>query len=780
MSALQTFLLVVDHDREEAKQIAERVAQDVESKKTSLIDVVQSLGEYINDEDPILRGKAVSYLTAVIKALPPRFLSRQQIQVLTAFFCDRIEDGGAVAGLDTLQRLDRFYKDLADMVARSIFASFQDLQSRSQSQRFQVYQLLNELMLNHRAALRDMGDDSLVGIVDLMTGEKDPRNLMLVFSILKVVMVEWDISNHTELLFDSVYNYFPITFRPPPNDPYGITAQDLKGRLQDCIASTKYFAPHSIPSLLDKLDSTSPNVKKDALNALIACIHSYDPNTVSRYSITIWDVLKFEILNAQEEFLSDLSLQALQGISKRLSEGVATISQDLPLAQFLRPILKECNEQLQEPQQKQAKPAQHILNSVSSASAASFTLVVETVVSPVLTTYQAADGIAKQRALLETLVVLFDSAVLVFGEWTSREPEVAIENPLLQFKDQFSDAFSQALMGAPKDEVSFRVTALKGLLRLSTIRGFFQENEIGLVVQYLDEILLKEQSIGRDDLKRESIAALAEISKYQPRLIMDITFPAFIATLPDFDDGSKPEYLTTLENLAQISVEKDIFETLVRRLLTKVTILLQKEEPGSPAYPRAILLTILYVMNQRKMDQDPNLGVYYDKIVVALCQSVAASASGKANNRILSDPTVLDVLGRLCNLIIRCLPRQKQDEVVGNVYTLFTTPDNFTPVPFAPSSNEDQRRTMIISTYLLAALPKDCKNLPYTSPDMSNLLSDLIQRSVAEKDPATQLAFLRHVSLLANKFLSKTDIGLAADIFDNLLPTTKDQKLSTG
>lgn len=50
-------------------------------------------------------------------------------------------------------------------------------------------------------ALRDMGDDSLVGIVDLMTGEKDPRNLMLVFSILKVVMVEWDISNHAEVWY---------------------------------------------------------------------------------------------------------------------------------------------------------------------------------------------------------------------------------------------------------------------------------------------------------------------------------------------------------------------------------------------------------------------------------------------------------------------------------------------------------------------------------------------------------------------------------------------------
>jgi DNA repair/transcription protein MET18/MMS19 len=106
-----------------------------------------------------------------------------------------------------------------------------------------------------------MGDTSLVGIIDLMTGEKDPRNLMLVFSILKVVMIEWDISNHAETLFEAAYNYFPITFRPPPNDPYGITAQDLKDRLQDCISSTSLFAPYAIPALLDKLDSTSPNVK---------------------------------------------------------------------------------------------------------------------------------------------------------------------------------------------------------------------------------------------------------------------------------------------------------------------------------------------------------------------------------------------------------------------------------------------------------------------------------------------------------------------------------------
>lgn len=585
-------------------------------------------------------------------------------------------------------------------------------------------------------------------------------------------------------MFDSVYNYFPITFRPPPNDPYGITAQDLKDRLQDCISSTSHFAPHAIPSLLDKLDSTSPNVKvfycylprvsidcalislqKDALNALIACIDSYNADTVSTYSITIWETLKFEILNAQEEFLSELSLKALHDIAKRLSEGVTEISDQLPLAQYLQPITKECNEQLREPQQKQAKPAQQILKAISEASAASFALIVQVVVAPLLTLYQGADGITKQRALLETLTLLFESAIAVFGEWKTIDPDVSSENPLIEFKDQFSEIFGQALMGTVKEEVSFRISALRGFLRLSALRDYFHYSEIGLFVQYLNEILLKEESIERDDLKKEAIAALAEISKYQPRLIMDITFPAFLATLPDFDEGTEANYLPTLETLAQISVEKVIFETLVRRLLTKLSLLLQKEQAGSAAYPRAILLTIFYVMNQRKLEGDSSLDMYYDKIVVAMCQCAAAAASAKAVNNVLCDPTVLDILGRLCNIIVRALPRSKQDEVTKNIYTLFASPGDFQPVPFAQSS-ADQRRTMILSTYLLAGLPAD-STLPH---GISELLSNTVKLSVNEAEPPTQIAILRHVALLVNKFLLKPELGVATSLLDSLLP----------
>lgn len=33
-------------------------------------------------------------------------------------------------------------------------------------------------------------------------------------------------------LFNITFCYFPITFRPPPNDPYGISSDDLRAALR--------------------------------------------------------------------------------------------------------------------------------------------------------------------------------------------------------------------------------------------------------------------------------------------------------------------------------------------------------------------------------------------------------------------------------------------------------------------------------------------------------------------------------------------------------------------
>lgn len=91
----------------------------------------------------------------------------------------------------------------------------------------------------------------------MIDGEKDPRNLMLLFAMDRVILLEFDISQHVEDLFDVTFCYFPIAFRPPPNDPYGISADDLKGALRGCLSATPAFAKMGIPLFLEKFATTS-------------------------------------------------------------------------------------------------------------------------------------------------------------------------------------------------------------------------------------------------------------------------------------------------------------------------------------------------------------------------------------------------------------------------------------------------------------------------------------------------------------------------------------------
>ena len=81
--------------------------------------VVESLGEYINSDDAIIRSKTVQYLSGVIGAAPENLLKIQQVQVLCEFLCNRIEDGGAVDGLKKLAGLRRFGREPAKETARA-------------------------------------------------------------------------------------------------------------------------------------------------------------------------------------------------------------------------------------------------------------------------------------------------------------------------------------------------------------------------------------------------------------------------------------------------------------------------------------------------------------------------------------------------------------------------------------------------------------------------------------------------------------------------------------
>ncbi|KAL8849891.1 MAG: hypothetical protein Q9221_005157 [Calogaya cf. arnoldii] len=778
MSDVQRYLLKADQDKNGAQQIAEETALGLVSKTKSLIDIVQSLGEYINDEHASIRSKAVTYLSQVISALPNTTLSRQQVQVLCQFLCDRIEDGGAVEGLRKLQSLGRFNKEMAIMTFRALVEHFQDLMIRPHAQRLPILELLNDLMLNHRAALKTLDDDAIIGITDLVSGEKDPRSLMIIFSVLQVIMVEWDIAAKAETLFDSAFCYFPITFRPPPDDPYRITAQDLKNRLRACISASSHFAPFAFPQLLEKLDSTSPNVKKDVLQTLTACTTSYSLAAVSNWSITLWDSLKYEILNVQEEDLAEDSLVTLQAIATTLGKDLTSTSQTTHLARFFKPITNECKEQLQEPQHKKAKPAGQILSSLAASSSVALFLVVKAILPPLLTLYQDADSIASQRALLEVLVQIFNAAVLRDEASGVARSSADAEPSLVPFKDRLFELFSQALMSSPSEEVTFRVVALKGLLRLCQIRNYLQTSEIGMVVQYLDEVVLTEDPSGREDVKDEAIQALVEISKSKHNLIMDITFPAFMANLPDQSTKEQTDYVVTLEGLARLSVEKSISDTLIRRLLSKLETVLQHD--GQASYVQALLSTIEYVLSRRDLPTDSNLSSYQEKIVVTyVCK--AASASVGSGPQALVETATLEILGRLVGRIVGALDQHKRRSVAIETYTLFAQEGTlFKPVLYRDDVPEEQRRMVILSTWILASVGRAAEALFTMADDVEfdRLLNELTRLALMETVPIIRHYMLKQIALLVNRSLTSKGLSDALKVMYNpyqaarLLPAT--------
>lgn len=518
--------------------------------------------------------------------------------------------------------------------------------------------------------------------------------------------------------------------------------------------------------------------QKDVLQTITACAHSYTPEAVANYSTQLWDSLKYEILQAQEEDLAFEALHAIRAIAECLSSGLNSTGAQTPLARYLRQITIICNKQLQEPQQKQARPAGQILSSVATASPIAFMHVIKAVVAPLLTVYQDAEGFGKQRALLEVLNRLLESALTVYGQWGSLDPYPDLINPLEAFKDRLYEMYTSALMGAAKEEVSFRMVALKGLVDLSKLRKYLSDEEIGMVVQYLDEILLDEAACNQDELRGTATHGLIEISKIKPDIIINITFPAFMAKLPDIDDQGRQEHLLILESLAKLSIQEPFFDLLLRRLLNKLDIVLQHTQ--SPIYPRAILSTLPYALSRRDFANDPKLDTYFEKLVIDLIRKAVQPAPGEHGFPVWNDESVLHVVGKLANTVTRALPPSKQREVLDKMDILVTGLD---PGQMSKTTEPDYRRSVVLSTYITAGIRREVliflpsgnaictktRRKVVLTPDVASLFKSTIQLALYATDSPSRAGYLIQVALIANKWLSSSQSEVVRDASSTLL-----------
>ncbi|XP_054222517.1 MMS19 nucleotide excision repair protein homolog isoform X6 [Homo sapiens] len=316
---------------------ADQVAADVKSGNYTVLQVVEALGSSLENPEPRTRARGIQLLSQVLlhchtlllekegaesligkkegrrKKLPcteteqgskakrgNSACHRYQLVVhLILFYENRLKDHHLVIpsvlqGLKALSLCVALPPGLAVSVLKAIFQEVH-VQSLPQVDRHTVYNIITNFMRTREEELKSLGADFTFGFIQVMDGEKDPRNLLVAFRIVHdLISRDYSLGPFVEELFEVTSCYFPIDFTPPPNDPHGIQREDLILSLRAVLASTPRFAEFLLPLLIEKVDSEVLSAKLDSLQTLNACCAVYGQKELKDFLPSLWASIRRE------------------------------------------------------------------------------------------------------------------------------------------------------------------------------------------------------------------------------------------------------------------------------------------------------------------------------------------------------------------------------------------------------------------------------------------------------------------------------------------------------
>ena len=231
-----------------------------------IVELVAALGPQLTDSNEVSREAGTRLLAEVLwkhtsgggdDALPA-----SAVEHLVGFFTDRLGDyltiGAVLRGLCAITQLP--LPEGAPLRIASTLLEQCDVRSLVQAQRHASMSLALELVRGrHWPALAPSGCRLLLSTVRALDGEKDPRNLLLYLQLLRLMCERCEASGAPGLaealpeVFESLVAYFPITFTPPPHDPFQITAGHLLQALIRTLKASVLFAPLALGFFAQKL-----------------------------------------------------------------------------------------------------------------------------------------------------------------------------------------------------------------------------------------------------------------------------------------------------------------------------------------------------------------------------------------------------------------------------------------------------------------------------------------------------------------------------------------------
>nr|KAF6425353.1 MMS19-like protein, cytosolic iron-sulfur assembly component [Molossus molossus] len=277
---------------------ADQVAADVKSGSYTVLQVVEALGSSLENPEPRTRARGIQLLSQVLLQCHSLLLEKEVVHLIL-FYENRLKDHHLVIpsvlrGLRALSLCVALPPGLAVSVLKAIFQEVH-VQSLPQVDRHTVYSIITNFMRTREEELKGLGADFTFGFIQVMDGEKDPRNLLVAFRIVHdLISRDYSLGPFVEELFEVTSCYFPIDFTPPPNDPHGIQREDLILSLRAVLASTPRFAEFLLPLLIEKVDSEILSAKLDSLQTLNACCAVYGQKELKDFLPSLWASIRRE------------------------------------------------------------------------------------------------------------------------------------------------------------------------------------------------------------------------------------------------------------------------------------------------------------------------------------------------------------------------------------------------------------------------------------------------------------------------------------------------------
>ncbi|CAE6482007.1 unnamed protein product [Rhizoctonia solani] len=765
----------------EGDDTLKELVQNVDNQAITLLHVVKALGEYLTNEDGKIREKGIKLLSNTISQCQPERISKQSTRVLTTFYCEKIQDADTVIpaldGLLTLASLPTFGANEAKDTAQSIVKHI-SMKSLVQSVRYTVFRIIDILFAKHLAVISSL-PSFLPGYIKLAEGEKDPRNLLLAFNIARIITLEFDINNHVDDLFDITFCYFPITFKPPPNDPYGITTEDLKSSLCACLSATPRFGPLALPLFLEKLSATAGNTKRDTLRTMSLCLPVYGPTVAKSFAPQMWSSFKLEIFQPLDTETADKAVNALTTLLSVLGQDQAQPSGSVAegIDALTEEVVTECLRVLREPEKSQAQHAIKIVNACLSTTPAICTYTLNRVVPFLIKQFHDPDEAAHRDPILAALRDVIHAA-----RELKNDPCRGVS---VTFLEANKDATLGALTSGLKAMVS-RGSALSGLLQLSHIPGVLSVEEMTFVVHSINELIgSKEDEL--EDLRPIALDVLNVISTVAPKVVEETTLPMLFATLPDSApprdaDDERAKYWAILSALAALCEAPTLFEVLVIRLSTKLEIICGStpaDRECAAAYAHALLQTLLKVLMRKADAVHADVSKYLDRLLpVLLVAVVRATVSPTPGKEVATHPKILPTTAAIFAIIVRSACAQKQAAFINSIARLFfeariegvlisrlQSPCDFRPFEvdilislhglvlsfMQENASPEQRSTVCLLTASIIPVRPET-SLPFDN--VAQTLSGLVEWSISDSTSETQsLAATQLLSSLVNKHI---------------------------